>query len=378
MDDASGLRYERILVTGASGFIGCRLVEHLRLGPAVPVRAMMHDPARAARVARLDAELVRADLADPASLERALDGCDAIVHCAYGSGGPARERRRLTGQATARLADLALARGVRRFVHLSTVAVWGFAPPAGILDERSPVRPSGHPYVGGKIDAERAMAAACARGLPGVVLRPANVWGPWAPAFTVAPVRALAANAPALVGEGAASANAIYVDNLVHGIVRALEEERAVGETFVLSSDDVTWRELYEAYARLFDPPREVRSLDPARIAQGVGPRQLLRDLGALVRSPEAKALARAAAERPALRALVPGRLARRLRDRIERPATGAAAAPPPSPELAALHTSGVTFRTDKARDVLAYEPPVSFETAMRLTGEWLRFARLL
>jgi nucleoside-diphosphate-sugar epimerase len=358
--------FERILVTGASGLVGTRLCEHLRLGHGVAVRGAIHDPRRAIRLARLDVELVRVDLRDRAGLARAVDGCDAVVHCAYGTTGTARTRRELTGNAAGALAELARRAGVRRFVHLSSVAVWGFSPTRPELDESAPVSPAGNPYSAGKIDAERAIAAAQARGLPAVVLRPTNVFGPWAPAFTVAPVEALRTGAVALVGDGSGPANHLYVDNLVHAIVRGLESDEAVGGTFVVSDPDgVTWRGLYEAYAGTASPPWTVRSLpieEYRRLRGRPGPRTLLT----------------AAAERPALRAL--GRRAVRAvpgaRARVRRLATGGGDGLP-SEELAALQVSGVRFRLDRAREGLGYNPPVAFDEALRLTRDWLRFARL-
>jgi nucleoside-diphosphate-sugar epimerase len=388
------LEYERILVTGASGFLGCRLVEHLRLGHGVAVRGTIRIPARAARLARLDAEIVRADLADPPSLARALDGCDAVIHCAYGVEGSAKKRRELTGRATGTLAQLALRAGVRRFVHISSVAVWGFKPGPGELDESVPPRYTGHPYCDGKIDAEREIASACERGLPAVVLRPTNVFGPFSAIWTVAPVESLRRGDMVLVGSGEGPANTVYVDNVVDAVLRALTSERAVGETFVVSDDDgTTWRELYERYARMASPPWDVRSIpeeDYRRLhPRGAGLWRAARaEAGALVRSREARALLHAAAAQPSLRRLggraarlVPGagdRLKELLKGEIPPRAVSPPAASLPGEDLAHVQTARVRFRADKARTLLGYEPGVPFEQAMRLTEEWLRFARLL
>src|SRR4051794_18661720 len=154
----------RVLVTGASGFVGCRVAEWLRLGRGYDVRAGVHRPENAARLARLDVELTRLDLGDAASLARSGGGGDAVVHCAYGTSGAAKERRVLTGAATGQIAEAARAAGVQRFVHLSSVAVWGFAPGARTLDESVPFAPSEDPYVGGKQASEAALAQAASRG----------------------------------------------------------------------------------------------------------------------------------------------------------------------------------------------------------------------
>jgi nucleoside-diphosphate-sugar epimerase len=383
------LPYERILVTGASGFVGCRLCEHLVLAHGATVRGTYHRPARAARVARLGIELVQLDLADEASIATAVDGCDAVVHCAFGTAGGERTRRELTGAGAGRVADAALRHGARRFVQLSSVAVWGFDAGPGETDEATPPRRTGHPYVDGKVDAEEAVAEAGARGLPAVVLRPANVYGPWSALWTLAPVRALRAGDPVLVGDGRAPANTVYVDNLVAAIVFALTDDRAVGQAFVVADEDgISWRGLYETYAALATPPLSVRSLSldewGLHATRRTSFRDVLRDLRSLVRSPEAAELVRAAAMRPALRRvaarvvrLVPGGPTRVRRLAGASPGDKPHVPPLPSAELAAVQTSGAVYRARGLRS-LGWTPPVPEGRAFELTAEWLRFAREL
>jgi nucleoside-diphosphate-sugar epimerase len=379
-----------VLVTGASGFVGCRVAEWLRLGRGLDVRAGIHRPENAARLARLDVELAPLDLADAESLARAVEGCDAVVHCAYGTSGGAKERRALTGAATGRLAEAARVAGAQRFVHLSSVAVWGFDPGARTLDETVAFEPSSDPYVGGKQASEAALAEVATRGLATVVLRPANVFGPYSGAFTVAPILALAAGDPVLVGTGDAPANTVYVDTLAAAIEAALTRDEAVGETFVVSDPDgPTWRGLLEAYAGLSAPPRRVVAIDPDELAaalraQRPGPRAVARELRAVARARSPRAALSLAASQPTLRRLG-GHAVRLLpgdRERY-RPAPTAAPAGPrapqlPSPELAALQTSGVRYDTAKAQRLLGLEPPADFERALALTAEWLRFQRLV
>jgi len=386
------LPHGRVLVTGASGFIGCRVCEHLALAhPGTKVRGTYHRPSRAARVARLDIELVRMDLASDASIDAAVAGCDAVVHCAYGIEGDDRTRRALTGSAAGRVAEAALRHGVRRFVHLSSVAVWGFDAGPGEIDEASPTRRTGNAYVDGKIDAEEVLDEVAARGLAVVVLRPANVYGPWSGLWTSGPVDALRAGRIALVGDGAAPANTTFVDNLVSAIVFGLRDEQAVGRKLVVVDEDgLSWRGLYEAYAALASPPLDVRSVSLEEWRRQSAKRgslvAALAELRALLRSPEAAALARAAAARPALRRvtartlrLVPGgtRRARRVIARPRPEVTDTAGDEMPGPELVAVQTAGAIFRARGLRS-LGWTPPVSLAQALGLTAEWLRFARRL
>jgi nucleoside-diphosphate-sugar epimerase len=373
----------RILVTGASGFVGCRVAENLVLAHGVEVRGTYHRASRAARVARLGIELVPLDLASEQSIAAAVTGCDAVVHCAYGYG------RDLTGAAAGRIADASLRAGVGRFVHLSSAAVWGFDAGPGEIDEATNVRRTGHPYVDGKIESEEAVAAVAARGLAAVVLRPTNIYGPWSAIWTEAPAGALRAAAPAIVGDGETPANTVYIDNVVSAIVLALNDDRLIGGTYVVTDEDgLTWRSLYENYAAAVTPPLEVRSISPEEWRNATKrPRfAAVRELRGLLRSPEAAALVRAAAARPALRRLgarvvrvLPGGLDRAKRTTLAPPLAqaGAGSPPLPSPELVSVQTSGAVYRATGLR-ALGWEPVVPPERALEITRAWLRWARLL
>ena len=113
-----------MLLTGATGFIGCRVAEILALRDGWQVRAVIHNPANASRLARLPVELIQGDLQDESSLREFVAGCDAVVHCAVGTAwGQRQEIFKVTVDGTRKLAEAALAAGVKRFVHLSTISV---------------------------------------------------------------------------------------------------------------------------------------------------------------------------------------------------------------------------------------------------------------
>ena len=82
----------RVLVTGASGFIGCRLSERLHFGSDWRVRALIRNPGRAVRLARMPIEFAIGDLASPSELAKSLEGCDAVVHAGIGTSWRESER----------------------------------------------------------------------------------------------------------------------------------------------------------------------------------------------------------------------------------------------------------------------------------------------
>jgi predicted dehydrogenase/nucleoside-diphosphate-sugar epimerase len=253
----------RVLVTGAAGFIGCRVAELLRFGEGWEVRALVHNPGSASRLARLPADMVLGDLRSQADMARAVEGCDAVVHCAYGtSWGQRREMFDVTVGGTRALAEAARAAGARRFVHLSTMAVYGKQVP-DVVDESTPVRPPRNDdYAESKAEAERVIEQAARRGLSTVTLRLGCVYGPFSRAYTVRPVEHLLQGVPVLVGGGDAPSNTVYVDSVVDAIVRALQAPGDVvdGQTFTISDDDgVTWATYHGWYARALEV--EMRSV---------------------------------------------------------------------------------------------------------------------
>ena len=234
----------RVLVTGAGGFIGGRVVEVLHGSGCAHVRAGVRRWAGAARIGRLPVEIVRCDLADPRQVEAACDGVTAVVHCArtIGPGSEAQLRN---------LLEAAYRRGVTRVIHLSTTEVYGdvAGDVAGDVDEEHPLGPGHSDYARSKLAAERVCAEYMARGLPLVILRPTIVYGPFSEAYTVRVVERLLSGRWSLPEESCrGTCNLLYVDDLVAAIVLALRTDQAVGETFnVNGSERITWNQYFRA-----------------------------------------------------------------------------------------------------------------------------------
>jgi len=210
----------RVLVTGATGFIGGRLVERLVLEHGAEVRALVRNLAGAARLARFPSgsvTVLRGDVTNPADLERAADGCDLVFHCAYGTSGSQKHRSRVNTEGTRRVLAAAQAAGARRIVHLSTLMVYG-ATADGDLDETAPRQPFGNPYSDSKLEAERIVLSS---GLPVAVLQPTAVYGPYGGVWTETVLKALKAGRQILINGGDGLANPVYVDDLVSAMLLA-------------------------------------------------------------------------------------------------------------------------------------------------------------
>jgi len=107
----------RVAVVGASGFVGATLVERL-LGHGTDVRALIHSSGGAWRLSRHGIPLHAFDLLSPAETAHALEGCTHVVDCSRGT-------RALMFEGLQNLLDASRAARVERFVHVSSVAVYG-------------------------------------------------------------------------------------------------------------------------------------------------------------------------------------------------------------------------------------------------------------
>jgi len=378
-----------IFVTGATGFIGARICERLVKAGARDIRALVHTLPHAARIARLPITLCPGDLLEPSSLERAMGESQIVIHCGLA---PARGIVRTTEN----MLHAAEARGVERFVHISTAAVHGLTPPPGTESEEARPRPSGDAYCDNKARAEKLVARFSQRGFPAVVLRPSIVYGPYS-AWSTRLIADLRAHRTVLIDGGRGACNTTYVDNLVDAIFLSLENDRAIGEIFFITDGErVTWGDFIRAHAAMMEPSPELREISGNDVLAHYRRQPGLlagsfRATGEVVRSREFRKLLEriplcerslamawrwlqscSEEEREKLRF----RLG--LRSSSVQNGTGHAAPAIPDPVTFATQTGTVFFRIDKARRLLGYEPRIPFSRAIGLVEQWLRFANYL
>jgi predicted dehydrogenase/nucleoside-diphosphate-sugar epimerase len=388
-------RPRRILVTGASGFIGCRVAELLHLREGCQVRAMVHNPRSAARLARLPVEMVQADLQSKADMARVVQGCDAIVHCAIGTAyGDRRSIFAVTVGGARNLTEAALAAGVRRLVHLSSIAVHG-NDVAGLLDETTPIKPpKGDDYSESKAEAEQVIQRAARAGLPAIMLRPGNVYGPFSRTFSIRPIQYMAQGKLVLQGSADLPSNTVYVDNVVQAILRGLAapEDIANGQAFTISDgDDLTWGDFYGYFARAMGVDLKTAPAEEAagQVKRGAwNPvswvRSWFRGLAQIFSSQEFKSFGRRCLQTDPIGTL-PRYLLQRfpVLDRTMRrmlkveTAMVYRRAEDKKPDIMRVRSRPALIKMDRARTVLGYELAAPRDRAMALTLEWLRHARL-
>lgn len=173
----------RVLVTGATGFIGSHTVAALTAA-GHEVRVLVRNPDRipgSLGALGLEPEVALGDMTDEAAVARAVDGCDVVIHAAaqigVGGGGPA-DRANLDGVRT--VVGGALAAGARRIVYTSSVTAHT-PTDAPVVTLDSPLVDPQSPYGATKVAAEQLLRAWQEEGTPITIVVPGGVYGPDAP-----------------------------------------------------------------------------------------------------------------------------------------------------------------------------------------------------
>jgi len=163
----------RVLVSGAAGFLGGAVVRACAAA-GHEVRGLVRSPGQAGPLRSLGGHPVIGDVLDPATLARAVDGCDVIVHLAQARGASPESSRAVRVDGATNLLAAARDAGVRRFVVGS--GYWVYLGEHGVVTEESPVHPVGLAAV--NFDTEAAARAAEDLGeVEAVVVRPGMVYG---------------------------------------------------------------------------------------------------------------------------------------------------------------------------------------------------------
>jgi nucleoside-diphosphate-sugar epimerase len=223
----------RILVTGASGFIGrAAAVALAKAGHSI--RAAMRPSARAEFPDRV--EVVRhPDYTAGVDWRPLLEGSDAVIHAAgigdTGHGMSAELYDRINRSATAQLANEAARAGIGRFLFVSSIRAQSGPAADHDLTERDPALPS-DAYGRSKLAAEEAIGAA---GVPFTILRPVTLYGPGVKGNLGLIMRVAASPWPLPIKGFGNRRSLLGIDNLISAIAFALSATSAIGETYVVA-----------------------------------------------------------------------------------------------------------------------------------------------
>lgn len=238
----------RIAIVGASGFVGAALIERLYFDPAWRDRfeyvAFIRGFGNAARLARLPIKIESIDLLDQPRVQSALAGFDAVVNCTRGDSA-------LMLKGLGNLMRAAEHNKVRKFIHLSSVTIYGDDPAPESAREDAPLSLQRSSYGDIKAEQDDMVFGLHRRGVPSIILCPSNIGGPYSGLIIDAVARMLAGDI-VLVDEGRYPTNIVHNDNLVEAILAALVSEKGWGERyFVNEAEPVTWKQFFEDIATM-------------------------------------------------------------------------------------------------------------------------------
>lgn len=245
-------------LTGATGFLGSHVARVLAEQGA-RLRLLVRPTSDRRNIADLNAEQVEGDLCEPASIEKALAGCEALFHVAADYRLWVRDPEQMyrsNVEGTRSLLEAARKKGVRRVVYTSSVATMGFSSNGTLADENSPVTLAdmiGH-YKRSKFMAEQVAFEAARSGMDVVVVNPTTPIGERdlkpTPTGRIV-VDFLKRKFPAYVDTGL---NLVDATECARGHVQALEKGRA-GERYILGGENLTLKQILDRLAAITGLP---------------------------------------------------------------------------------------------------------------------------
>ena len=258
----------KIFVTGATGFIGERLVQKLverrhrvraltrrDVLPSPPgLDAKQGDPWHCGGM-----EVVRGDITDQDSLRRGMEGCDRVFHLAAYAKNWAPDRRtfyRMNVEGMRNVFRAARELGVARVVWTSTCVTLGPTPPGATADESTPRLTPRYftEYEKTKSIAENEALQMAADGFPVVIVNPMRVYGPGNLTEGNSATRLIdqydRGRLPFLLNGGRNVGNWVLVDDVVEGHLLAMERGR-VGERYLLGGENASLREFFRSIDRV-------------------------------------------------------------------------------------------------------------------------------
>jgi uncharacterized protein YbjT (DUF2867 family) len=224
-----------ILVTGGSGFVGGHVVHELR-GRELPVRCLVRNARKAAKLAAWGCELAEGDMTDPASLRRAVEGADTVVHLVAIRQGREERFRSIMVDGTRDLLAAAKEAGVGRFVHMSAL---------GTTERTKDLVP----YYGAKWETEGLVRAS---GLPHVIFRPSFIFGTDGGILPTFVKLARLSPVTPIIGSGRQRIQPIWTDDVATYFADGAQRDDVTGRLFELGGPDaVTWNEFWDRLKRL-------------------------------------------------------------------------------------------------------------------------------
>jgi nucleoside-diphosphate-sugar epimerase len=232
----------KILVTGATGFVGSQLVKYLASQGKYAIRVLARKTSRLDDLKNLNnVEICYGDVNDFDSLKRAIDGIEAVIHLVslIGESGKREDFFRVNVEGTRNLLEVCKDLKLKRFVHISSLSViTGYKDHDGTKED-APYLPTGENYADSKIEGEKLVLDYGRKyELPITILRAGFIYGPGDRLFLPTVIQNLKEGKVILIDQGKKLLNLTYVDNLIEAIELSLEKEKAIGEIFNITDGE--------------------------------------------------------------------------------------------------------------------------------------------
>ena len=269
----------KAFVTGATGFIGGRLVAKLR-ERGDDVVALVRSPQKAAPLSAQGCQLVEGDLSDSERLRSAMQGCDGVFHVAavYKVGLAKSERQAMLDaniEGTANALDAAIGAGVPRIVYVSTGNVFGNTH-GKVVDEsyrRDLAEGFMSTYDEGKYRAHELALDRIAQGAPIVIVQPGGVYGPGDHSELGNAIEMTRRGRMPLIPFANMAMSFVYVDDVADGLILAFDKGQ-IGESYILAGERATMKQLVQTTARVVGrrPPKREMPTAIMRASAPLGP----------------------------------------------------------------------------------------------------------
>lgn len=322
-----------ILVTGATGFLGGVITRQLsEAGANVKALARRVDRDRYIKdLARV--EVVMGDITNPSQMNSVMANVDIVIHSAAALGGNIEHQRNVNRDGSHNVMQAAIANNITRVVHISTISVYGYLN-TGDVTEKTPPAPAHDAYSITKLEAEHAVQeTANSTNLEYAIMRPGMIYGPRSTMWTKTMFNISRRNPTIFIGNGAGTAYPIHVEDVARMALMLATHPNANGEIFNCAPHpSPTWRDFLGTYANLTGknawfgvPPLLIKPI--IHLVAMLSPKH----------SPQ-KDL----------------------------------------PDLLSFLQRTVTYRTDKARDILGWEPQIDLKTGIQSCVPYLQEKGLL
>jgi len=237
-----------ILVTGATGFIGKNLVRALTAGDN-HVRALYRDEAKLVDMQSPQVSFIKGDVTDKESLLKAMTGCNKVYHLAAYAKVWAKDKEifnRINIEGTRNVMDAALAAGISKVVVVSTAGVFGPGERVNEVTQRT--LPFFSDYERTKAEADAILTAQYSGLIDLCIVCPARVFGPGELSQANSVTRLIRMYMQGryrfLPGDGLAAGNYVFVDDLVAGMIAAMEKGKP-GERYILGGENISYKAFF-------------------------------------------------------------------------------------------------------------------------------------